>query len=369
MVYIAADNNLESFGLSDINEMEAATGPESSDVYVTTLIDRISGYSSADGNWTDTRRGQIVSDSSTSTISSTLTSIGELNTGDPDTLTNFINWSATNYPAENYALVIWDHGGGYSGVAWDDSNGHDNLTLAEVTSAIDSSIIESFGVVGYDACLMAMVEAAYPLTNYTDYFVASSELEPGDGWEYTGLMNSLFANPQMSAQSLASTMVEAYTNQFSANSYSDHTLSSINTDHLETLFDSLSEFSTTVIDTASSADWDAIIAAHNEATTYGNSSHNYSDLGDFMSTVIGGSVNQSIDSAASNVMTAYELAVDTSQSNMTDASGLSMYFPGAGESVSSSYSVYSPEFTVWGTFLSELTQQQEGRVESDLWWF
>nr|MCS5583729.1 clostripain-related cysteine peptidase [Pseudomonadales bacterium] len=269
MVYIAADNNLESFGLDDINEMEAATGSGSSDVYVTALIDRIDGFSSADGDWTDTRRGQIVSDSSTSTISSNLASLGELNTGDPNTLTDFINWSATNYPAENHALVIWNHGGGYDGAAWDDTNGGDNLTLSEVTSAIDSSIIERFGVVGYDACLMAMVEAVYPVANYTDYFVASSELEPGAGWEYTGLMNSLFANPQMSAQSLGSTMVEDYTNQFSANSYSEHTLSSINTDHVETLFDSLNEFSTTVIDTASTADWDAIIAAHDATTTYG----------------------------------------------------------------------------------------------------
>ena len=301
-----------------------------------------------------------------------------MNTGDPNTLTDFINWSATNYPAENNALVIWDHGGGYNGAAWDDTNGGDNLTLSEVTSAIDNSIIERFGVVGYDACLMAMVEAVYPVANYTDYFVASSELEPGAGWEYTGLMNSLFANPQMSAQSLGSTMVEDYTNQFSANSYSEHTLSSINTDHVETLFDSLNEFSTTVIDTASTADWDAIIAAHDATTTYGYASHNYSDLGDFMSTVRDGSVNQSINSAASNVMTAYELAVDTSQSNMTDASGLSMYFPGVDGNVSSSYSAHSPEFTAWRTFLSEFTEQQrseireleiESPVQSDLWWF
>ena len=30
----------------------------------------------------------------------------------PETLTDFVRWSAENYPAKKYALVLWDHGGG-----------------------------------------------------------------------------------------------------------------------------------------------------------------------------------------------------------------------------------------------------------------
>src|SRR5262249_17822528 len=44
---------------------------------------------------------------------SRLTDIGETNTGDPAVLRDFIVWSARNYPAEAYALVIWNHGSGW----------------------------------------------------------------------------------------------------------------------------------------------------------------------------------------------------------------------------------------------------------------
>ncbi|MBP0651460.1 hypothetical protein J8J40_30810, partial [Mycobacterium tuberculosis] len=61
MVYVAGDNNLESYGVADINEMESVLGLPS-DVKITVLFDRAPGYSTASGNWTDTRVGLLTYD-------------------------------------------------------------------------------------------------------------------------------------------------------------------------------------------------------------------------------------------------------------------------------------------------------------------
>ena len=90
LVYLDGDNNLEEAGVADLNEMEIVGS--SADVNILVQFDRIGGYDTSNGNWTDTRRGLVVQDSSTSTIGSTLTSIGEQNMGDPDVLTGFLEW-------------------------------------------------------------------------------------------------------------------------------------------------------------------------------------------------------------------------------------------------------------------------------------
>ena len=75
LAYVDGDNNLEDAAIADINEMEAAAS--NANVRIAVLLDRISGNDSTNGNWTDTRRGIITHDSNSSTISSSLTSLGE----------------------------------------------------------------------------------------------------------------------------------------------------------------------------------------------------------------------------------------------------------------------------------------------------
>ena len=38
---------------------------------------------------------------------------------DPTTLKNFITWRSRTYPANHYLLVLWNHGGGYTGLIQD----------------------------------------------------------------------------------------------------------------------------------------------------------------------------------------------------------------------------------------------------------
>ena len=105
--------------------------------------------------------GQAVlqADSNMNSVATSFDIIGERNTGDPETLRNFITWSKTNAPANNYALVMWNHGGGLSGVNFDDESGNDSITVGDLRSAITQAGVP-LQVLSYDACLMGMAEQA-----------------------------------------------------------------------------------------------------------------------------------------------------------------------------------------------------------------
>ena len=115
---------------------------------------------------------------------------GLLNMGDPATLSTLLDYSHDQYPAEKYALVLWNHGGGpMSGVCWDDLSQSDNLTMSEMQTALDDSPFakEPLEWIGFDACLMSSIETAHLMAPYAKYMIASQETEPGTGWSYAFL--------------------------------------------------------------------------------------------------------------------------------------------------------------------------------------
>jgi hypothetical protein len=66
---------------------------------------------------------------------STVADWGERNMGDKQTLTDFVSWSKTNYPADHYALYFWGHGRSWhpGWVMRDDTN-NDTLDLSLQTN-------------------------------------------------------------------------------------------------------------------------------------------------------------------------------------------------------------------------------------------
>ncbi|MBU7025174.1 MAG: hypothetical protein HXS40_13515, partial [Theionarchaea archaeon] len=114
MVYMDGDNNLESAAIDDVNELEAIGS--SAEVNIVVQLDRIVDWDNSNGDWTTTRRYYITHDLNgydSLIVSTLLSDLGELNMGDPATLTDFVTWARTNYPADNYLLVLWDHGDGW----------------------------------------------------------------------------------------------------------------------------------------------------------------------------------------------------------------------------------------------------------------
>ncbi|MDQ3007176.1 MAG: clostripain-related cysteine peptidase, partial [Chloroflexota bacterium] len=109
IVYSAADDEvLEETMWFDVNEMElVGSNPQ---LNIVVQIDRYGGAFTGDGDWADTRRYLITQDNDLSTIASPIVeSVGEVDTGDPQTLVDFVTWAVQKYPAKKYALVLSDH--------------------------------------------------------------------------------------------------------------------------------------------------------------------------------------------------------------------------------------------------------------------
>jgi methionine-rich copper-binding protein CopC len=360
MVYMAADNNLESYALLDLNELEQVGNL--SGLSITTLVDRSSTYSTDDGNWSDTRVGAIEFDSSSSFVSlSAENSWGELDTGNTQTLTDFILWSVANRPAENYALVIWNHGGGIDGIAWDDSSGG-YLSMNEVSKSIDDAInfsssdsLDKFGLIAMDACLMGMLEVAYPLNSYADYLVLSEELVPGTGFAYDNWLN-IFSTPEVSALELGQSALNSYSNEYVG--ASDITLSNIDMSYMAGLLEELNQFTNIAI-SAGSRDLRAVSKSVASARDFpSDQSYDYADLGHTMDLISAnnGIKNLALKSAASRVSDALDLLINDDVGTVSQASGLSIYMPYGNEVVSSSYNLTNIGFLqavpLWDDFLN-----------------
>ncbi len=191
MVYMAADNDLEYEAIDDFLEISSIGSTQNINVVV--LLDRAEGYDNSYGDWTDTRIFYVEQYEEPYDYNANVT-LNETDTGDPNTLFWFINWTISNYPAERYFLVLWDHGSGWQGCCYDYHDNYDCLTLSEieyVLSRVYNELRVKIDIIGFDACLMSMVDTAFAVGRYAEYMVASEEYEPGTGWPYDDILSFL----------------------------------------------------------------------------------------------------------------------------------------------------------------------------------
>jgi hypothetical protein len=266
MVYMAGDNGkvfeqlkggkrlmapMEQQGYQDIQEMEAAGSTD--EVAILVQFDTLSDQE-------HTYRIYIRPNSEERVIEN----IPEQNTGDPRSLRDFIVWGIENYPAQHYAVILWNHGTGWKeddiyafarnrsvqlkasddevrslsrntrlssafflssilevmqledgesrAIAFDDSSLDflDNAKLQQAFREAEAQTGQKVSVIGMDACLMSMVEVAYQLRANANYMVASQEVEPLSGWPYRAILGSLTSNSGMTPQALAKLIVQEY---------------------------------------------------------------------------------------------------------------------------------------------------------------
>jgi len=344
MIYLDADNNLESAGIDDINEMEMVGS--TTDVNIVVQVDRIpysvlasnnQGYADdiSNGDWTDTRRYYITQDFDPVQINSQLKSnLGELNMGDYQTLVDFANWAMTNYPAQKYLLVIWNHGGGFRSpvyttkdIAWDYTNGEDKITMPELEdalSAVSSQTGKKIDIVGMDACLMAMTEVAYQIKDYAGIMVASEENEPGDGWPYDSILAQLVSNPSMSAEQLATDIVDKYIFSYSSGNV---TQSAIDLSYMDILAGQLSNLALAIKSDSFTSKSKYIVGAVN-SQYYGDP--DFIDLYDLCNQLLTYSNSLEVKNIASNIQQTLDDAILKSGyigGKVSNSKGLSIYFP------------------------------------------
>jgi hypothetical protein len=209
MVYLDADNTLENASINVFLKM--ANVSSSSRVNVVVQMDR-TGYDDRYGNWTDCKRFNITKGMTPTPENATL-DLGEVDMGDPDTLKDFVNWTMSNYPANYYFLVLWDHGAGFIGCCLDVTNSSDILTLPELSQALGGLPV-IMDVVFIDACTMAMPEVAYQIKDCANVLIGPE----GDGYEmvdtnaapYDDYLSSLISNSSMSPTEFAKEVVNNY---------------------------------------------------------------------------------------------------------------------------------------------------------------
>ena len=198
MVYMDGDNNLEPHWAQDLNRMEKVGS--TADVSIVVLFDR---YSTNEASLYYVTKESPPTDT---IVSLQIGNWGQVNMGDPETLRRFITWTAKNYEASHYVLVLQNHGGGFTGLCWDDHAGGDCLTMEELKKALSDAGVYSDVIVFY-ACLMQMVEVAYQIRSFGHYIVASEEIAYAGDINYDLVFGDIVSNPDMSARQLAMDIV------------------------------------------------------------------------------------------------------------------------------------------------------------------
>ena len=208
MVYIAGDNNLEPYVVSDIETELAPTG-STADMQVVALADRAPGYDTSRGDW-QTTKIYHVTQGMIADAASAVADWGERDTGAPQTLIDFVNWSKTNYPADHYALIFWGHGWNWHpGYVMLDDTSADTLDYEEEKAAIPS--LGFIDVVGYDGCNMASIEIFNLWHGHATAVTGSQEWVGAEGLQYDLVLAQLAANPNMTADQVATAFAQTAT--------------------------------------------------------------------------------------------------------------------------------------------------------------
>jgi hypothetical protein len=86
----------------------------------------------------------------------------------------------------------------------------DNMELKRALGEMKKLLGRPLDLIGFDACLMAMLEVNYQIMATARYAVGSEEEEPGNGWPYDRILKALAKKPAMAPDELARTVVAQY---------------------------------------------------------------------------------------------------------------------------------------------------------------
>ena len=384
MVYLAGDNNLDAAGTADVMEMKQVGSND--DINIVVQFDRAGAKRKTNRYFL--RKG-------TTMAKDVVQVLAETNTGDPKVLKDFIGWGITNYPAERYLLVLWNHGAG-----WDDSNLYtgdyfggatppvvrkrttiaegtkrgalkpvqastvragahrarralfattfikqattraicfddqakdflDNMEMKRVLTDVKKQLKRKIDVLGFDACLMSMVEVAYQVKGAVSVTCGSEEEEPNEGWPYDRVLKALAAKPTMSPQELGATVTREYLASYKANegvTFAATDLAAI--DPLAKAIDGLGKELSTALSDASLRT--TVSACRSQVQEYTSPYDDYVDLVDLCD-VLSHNLNRSeVTSACDAVKAAAAKAViahGAKGTSVANSNGISIYFP------------------------------------------
>lgn len=239
------------------------------------------------------------------------------NMGQAETLTQFITESVAAYPADRYALVIWDHGGGPIYGSCFDELFDDVLYMPELCNALDASGVH-FDWIGFDCCLMGAAEVAYALRDFADYMVASEESESGYGWYYTNFLTAWSENLAMPTEELVGRIVHDMVN-YNRKRGAAATLAAYDLSKAAPLMESVYALIDDTTQLAQEGGIRKIMMMRAMAVDFGKGEYDLVDLGDFASKLKTLHTQDVQDAIA-------EMVVSFESSRVRNVTGVSIWF-------------------------------------------
>ncbi|MDI6905188.1 MAG: clostripain-related cysteine peptidase [Candidatus Bathyarchaeia archaeon] len=229
--------------------------------------------------------------------------------------------------------MLWDHGGGYPGVCWDDTNDEDCLTTIEVKQALANvyaTTSKKIDVLAFDACLMGTIEVAYQIRDYVDFMVGSEENEPGDGYPYDMILAELAANPTMNPTTLATTIVNKYINSYTDGQLNPEddagvTNAALNLTKIDEVAAAVSQLAGAIIDDFENSK-NALAEAREQAETFHGDFVDFQDFAQLLKNTVS---NTTIKAATQTVIDVIaNFVVSEGHGNAHPrAHGVSIYYP------------------------------------------
>lgn len=328
MIFMAADNNLEASAESDMNELE--TVGSNNNVNIVVQLDRL-GKEAFNGEekWSGCKRFYIQKDAKPKKVTSPIVQdLGELDMATPDSLLGFVKWVKATYPAQRYAIILWNHGTGWKeispdfgmapppepapdpsnsiqyNISYDDTSGSsmDIPTLGTAMKKAAEILGRKFDLIGFDACLMQMAEVAHEISDAGLYQVAAPDREPDRGWPYDEILGYLAANPGADGKKLGEKIISVYKASYQMGSQGNTAviLSLIDLSKTQAFLDKVQEFAKAV--KADIAEIDKIEKARQNALKYVY--EDYLDLENFLRALIAQGVSPALKKAATGLISA-----------------------------------------------------------------
>lgn len=214
LAYLAAENSLNPYAMSDLVEMIKGVEDIPEDNNLLVFLDdikypRIYEVSRNEIGISDTIRVKSFSE--------------DLDSADPATLEMALNFMKTNYKADEYGLVMWSHGEGwtpgknatrYIGID-NNQNTQNNFGSMMGIDGLKQAITNSVGYLDllfFDACFMLTAEVAYELNDCCHYMVGSPCEIPGPGAPYHKVVPHFFAD-ELSRGQIAESYYQYYLNE------------------------------------------------------------------------------------------------------------------------------------------------------------
>lgn len=187
LVYMAADNNLSKYAYGNIDKMlEGAAGHTLNGgnllVYFDPADDAPQLY-------------QIKAGEDGKAVKTVVKTYEEQNSVSPEVMRSVIDEVVSEYPADNYGLILWSHG-----TAWFPekfrtmlrSFGDDNERVMEIDQLKEALPDQVFDFILFDACYMASTEVIYALREKADYIIGSPTETMAEGFPYKKILTPMF---------------------------------------------------------------------------------------------------------------------------------------------------------------------------------